>query len=70
MIAATFGALNDALGASGESLGPESPITNFKNFEQLEFKGQKDHQHLAAFLAAMKEMANQRRAKTSGMKAG
>ena len=57
MIAATFGALSDAAG--GSSLGVESPISAFPDFEHLEFKGQ-DHQYLAPFLQAMKQLADQR----------
>ena len=35
----------------------ESPIKDFPNFEQLEFKGQ-NQKHLAPFLQAMKELAS------------
>jgi hypothetical protein len=62
MIAATFGALKDAVGGSPLSL--ESPISGFPNFEQLEFKGQQNHEYLAPFLQAMKRLADQRRADT------
>src|SRR5207247_2129406 len=57
MISATFGALNDTLLANGSNLRLESPITKFPDFEQLEFKGQNNHQHLAPFLTAMKQLA-------------
>ena len=52
--------------AQGErlALGLESPITAFPDFEQLEFKGQQNHQYLAPFLQAMKQLADQRRADT------
>jgi hypothetical protein len=55
MVAATFGALKDAVGG----LGLDSPISAFPDFEHLEFKGQ-DHQYLAPFLQAMKQLADQR----------
>jgi hypothetical protein len=68
MIAATFGALNDTLKASGSPLGIESPISAFPDFEHLEFKGQKDQKHLVPFLQAMRQMAEQRRATGAGVR--
>jgi hypothetical protein len=62
MIAATFGALNDALQASGSSVSIEAPITAFLDFERLEFKGQKNHQDLAPFLEAMRKLAEEQQA--------
>ncbi len=61
MIAANFGALNDLLKASGSSLGIESPITDFPDFEHLEFKGRKNHEHLQPFLQAMDQLAKRER---------
>jgi hypothetical protein len=61
MIAATFGAINDTLKASGSPFGVESPISSFPDFEHLEFKGQQNHQYLAPFLQTMKQLADQRR---------
>ena len=61
MIAATFGALNDTLKASGSPGELVAPITSFPNFEHLEFKGQQNHEYLAPFLKAMKQMADQQR---------
>ena len=58
MIAATFGGLKDALG--GEGIGIEAPIADFSDFERLEFKGQKQ-EHLAPFLNAMKQLAEQQK---------
>jgi len=60
MIAAQFGALNDALRASGSENSLEGPITGFPNFERLEFKGQ---QNVGPFLDAMKQLADQERMK-------
>ncbi len=60
MIAATFGAMNDMLKASGSPLALESPISAFPNFENLEFKGQ-NQKHLAPFLQAMKQLADKQR---------
>jgi hypothetical protein len=54
MIAATFGGLKDLL--AGSPLALESPIGQFSNFEQLEFKGSKQKQ-LIPFLNAMKYLA-------------
>jgi hypothetical protein len=54
MIAAQFGALNDALKLAGTGMDVHSPITAFQNFEYLEFKGQ---QKIEPFLQAMKQMA-------------
>ncbi|MGO9110780.1 MAG: hypothetical protein ACLP9L_16280 [Thermoguttaceae bacterium] len=61
MLAVTFGAMNDMLKASGSPLALESPISAFPDFEQLEFKGQQNHQYLAPFLNAMKQLAEQQR---------
>ena len=58
MIAATFGGLKDMAEAKG--MGLEGSITSFPNFEQLEFKGQKQ-KHLGPFLNAMKQLAEQGR---------
>jgi len=55
MIASFAGALGDALAGSGVEL--DAPIKDFADFEQLEFKGQKNKKHLATFLHAMKELA-------------
>lgn len=54
MIAGMAGALSDVLAGSGVEL--ESPIKDFQNFEQLEFKG-RNRKHLAPFLAAMAKLA-------------
>ena len=62
MIAATFGAINDMLKASGSPLALESPISAFPDFEHLEFKGQQNHEYLGPFLQAMKQLADQQRA--------
>jgi len=62
MIATTFGAMNDLLKANGSSLALEAPISSFPNFEHLEFRGQQNHQYLAPFLQAMKQMADEQRA--------
>ena len=62
MLAVTSGAINDMLKASGSPIGLESPISAFPDFEHLEFKGQQNHQHLAPFLQAMKQLAEQQRA--------
>jgi hypothetical protein len=61
MIAATFGALNDAAKARG--MEGTSPIMDFPDFEQLEFKGRQNLEYLAPFLKAMKQLADQKRAK-------
>jgi hypothetical protein len=61
MVAATFGALNDALKSGDSSVRVEAPITSFPDFERLEFKGRQNQQHLAPFLKAMKELADQKR---------
>ena len=55
MIAATFGKLKDAMGGSGLEI--DAPITEYQNFEQLEFKG-RNSEHLGPFLNAMKELAD------------
>ncbi len=55
MVASFAGALGDALAGSGMTL--EAPIKDFADFEQLEFKGQKNRKHLASFLQAMKTLA-------------
>jgi hypothetical protein len=47
--------LKDA--AQGGGLGIESPIAEFPTFEQLEFKGQQNQEHLGPFLQAMKQLA-------------
>lgn len=65
MIATTFGALNDLLKANGSELGMESPIQQCPDFEHLEFKGQ-NQQHLAPFLQAMKQLADQQRTAHAG----
>jgi hypothetical protein len=62
MIAATFGAMNDMLKASGSEVTLEGPISTFPDFEHLEFKGQKNHEHLVPFLQAMKQLAERQRA--------
>ena len=56
MIATTFGAIKDVAQAGG--LGVDSAITEFPNFEQLEFKGQ-NQKYLGPFLQAMRELAAQ-----------
>jgi hypothetical protein len=53
MIASMFGAMKDALPAGAEL---EGPITNYSNFESLEFKGQ-NQEGMQNFLKAMKAMA-------------
>jgi hypothetical protein len=63
MLAATFGAINEVLQAGGSTDRMDSPISEFPDFEQMAFKGRQNHQYLAPFLKAMKELANQRRAK-------
>ena len=63
MIAAKFGALNDVLNVSSSPTRLESPITDFPDFEQLEFKGQTNHEYLQPFLTAMNQLAGQERAK-------
>ncbi len=63
MIATTFGAISDVLKASGSAVGVDSPISSFPDFEHLEFKGQQNHQHLGPFLQAMKQLADQQRAR-------
>ena len=55
MIATTFGALKDVMCGSGVEV--VAPITEYQNFEQLEFKG-RNSQHLGPFLNAMKELAD------------
>ncbi len=62
MIATRFGAISDLLKASRSSMGIESPITDFPDFERLEFKGQ-NQPHLGPFLEAMRQLAEQERAK-------
>jgi hypothetical protein len=37
----------------------------FPDFERLEFKGGKNHQYLAPFLQAMKQLADERRAEAN-----
>ena len=54
MIAAMFGGLKDMAEARG--VGVEGSIMAFPDFEQLEFKGQKQ-EYLAPFLSAMKQLA-------------
>ena len=61
MIAATFGAMNDMLKASGSSLALESPISAFPDFEQLGIQGAQNHKYLAPFLQAMKQLADKQR---------
>ena len=63
MLAATFGALNDVLKSNGSSACLDAPITGFPDFEQLEFKGRKNHKYLAPFLTAMKQLADEQQAK-------
>jgi hypothetical protein len=63
MLAATFGALNDVLKSNGSSACLDAPITEFPDFEKLEFKGRKNHKYLAPFLTAMKQLADEQRAK-------
>ncbi len=70
MIAATFGAMNDVLKASGSALTLESPISAFPDFEHLEFKGQQNHEYLAPFLQAMKKLADEQQAKKAVSHAG
>lgn len=60
MIAAKFGALNDVLRASGSDTTLQGPITEFPDFERLEFKGQ---QNVGPFLEAMRQLADQERMK-------
>ena len=62
MIAAKFGALSDLLKVNGSSVNVESPISAFPDFEHLEFKGRKNHEHLQPFLQAMDQLAEQERA--------
>lgn len=57
MIACSVGSLNDALESSGLSV--EAPITQYPNFEQLEFRGQRDHEQIGPFLKAMRDLAGQ-----------
>jgi hypothetical protein len=64
MIAATSGAINDAVRAGGSSVGAEASIMEFPSFERLEFKGRQNHQYLAPFLNAMKELADRQREAT------
>jgi hypothetical protein len=56
MMAAMFGGLKDAVGD-----GVESPIASFPDFERLEFKGRQNHQYLAPFLKAMKQLGDKQR---------
>jgi len=70
MVAATFGAMNDVLKASGSGLTLESPISAYPDFEHLEFKGQQNHEYLAPFLQAMKKLADEQRAKNAAAQAG
>jgi len=70
MLAVTFGAMNDMLKASGSGMTLESPISAFPDFEHLEFKGQQNHQYLAPFLQAMKQLADEQRAKKVAANAG
>jgi hypothetical protein len=67
MIATAFGALNDTLKSSGSSAQVESPISGSPDFERLEFKGQQNCQHLAPFLNAMKQLADQQRATSEAL---
>lgn len=60
MIAAQFGALSDML--SGSGMEGSSPIHDFPNFEQLEFRGAQQ-EHLQPFLRGMAKLAEQERAK-------
>lgn len=62
MIAAFAGAMNDVLRSAGSELPGESPIQNFPNFEQLEFRGSQDG-NLKPFLEVMVKLAEQERAK-------
>ncbi|MGO8750603.1 MAG: hypothetical protein ACLQNE_32035 [Thermoguttaceae bacterium] len=62
MLAVMSGAINDMLKTSGSSIGMESPISAFPDFEHLEFKGQQNHQYLVPFLQAMKQLADEHRA--------
>lgn len=55
MIAAIFGRLRSAMG--GSALDIEAPITDYQNFEELEFKGL-NSERLGPFLNAMKELAD------------
>lgn len=58
MIAAFFGAMNNAL--AGTEFNLESPIADYANFEQLEFRGSRDAQ-IKPFLAAMTQIGNSMR---------
>jgi len=60
-LAVQFGAINDMLKASGSELTLESPIAAFPDFERLEFKGRQNHEYLAPFLNAMKQLADRQR---------
>ena len=73
MIAATFGAMNDMLKASGSPLALESPISAFPDFEHLEFKGQQNHQYLDSLPKRDEDTcrsatSNSRSVETKGMK--
>lgn len=61
MIAARFGALNDVLKATKAPGSLETPITDYPDFEPLEFKGQRN---VGPFLEAMKQLAEQQRGET------
>src|SRR5690606_14473865 len=62
MIAAFTGAMNDLLESPGSESAGESPIQNFPNFEQLEFRGSQDG-NVKPFLQVMAQLAEQERAK-------
>jgi len=66
MIAGQFGALNDLLKTNATGMGIESPITDFPDFERLEFKEQ---QNIGPFLQAMKQLADQERTKQAAKSA-
>ena len=51
-------ALNDVLKATGAPGSLEAPITDYPDFERLEFKGQRN---VGPFLEAMKQLAEQQR---------
>jgi hypothetical protein len=67
MLATAFGALNDTLKASGSSLQVESPISGSPEFERLEFRGRQNHDRLAPFLNAMRQLADQQRATSEAL---
>ena len=59
--AAMFGAVNDIVRSRESGMEMESPITEYADFERLEFKG-RDHESLRPFLQAMETLAAQQRA--------